>query len=53
VTYRSMPGRPIFIAELAGWDFSIQPPDSDFIFQSPAGVIQVELKPSATTAIPK
>jgi hypothetical protein len=53
VTYRSLPGRPIFIAELSGWDFSIQPPDSDFVFRPPAGVTQVELKASATTAVPK
>ena len=53
VTYRSLPGRPIFIAELSGWDYSIQPPDSDFVFQPPAGVTQVELKASATTATPK
>jgi hypothetical protein len=53
VTYRSLPGRPIFIAELSSWDFSIQPPDSDFVFQPPAGVTQVELKASATTATPK
>ena len=55
VTYRSLPGRPIFffIAELSGRDFSIQPPDSDFVFQPPAGVTQVELKASATTATPK
>lgn len=53
VTYRSLPGRPIFIAELSGWDFSIQPPDSDFVFQPPAGVTQVELRASATTATPK
>jgi hypothetical protein len=53
VTYRSLPGRPIFIAELSDWDFSIRPPDSDFVFQPPPGVSQVELKPSTTTAIPK
>lgn len=53
VTYRSLPGRPIFTAELSGWDFSIQPPDSDFVFQPPAGVTQAELKASATTATPK
>ena len=53
VTYRSLPGRPIFIAELSGWDFSIQPPDSDFVFQPPASVTQVELRASATTATPK
>ena len=53
VTYRSLPGRPIFIAELSDWDFSIQPPDRDFVFQPPPGVTQVELKASETTATPK
>lgn len=53
VTYRSLPGRPIFIAELSGWDFSIQPQDSDFVFEPPSGVTQVELKAGATTATPK
>jgi len=53
VTYRSLPGRPIFIAELSAWDFSIQPPDSDFVFQPPPGVTQVEFKASATTTTPK
>ena len=53
VTYRSLPGRPIFIAELSDWNFSIQPPDSDFTLQPPPGVIQVELKASATPAAPK
>jgi hypothetical protein len=53
MTYRLLPGRPIFIAELSGWDFSIQPPDSDFVFQPPASVTQVELKASATRATPK
>ena len=52
-TYRSLPGRPIFITELSGWDFSIQPPDRDFVFEPPAGATQVELKASATTATPK
>ena len=53
VTYRSLPGRPIFIAQLSGWDFSIQPPDSDFVFQPAPGVRQVELKASATPTTPK
>jgi hypothetical protein len=35
VTYRSLPGRPIFIAELSDWDLTIQPPDSDFVFKPP------------------
>jgi len=53
VTYRSLPGRPIFVAELSDWDFSIRPPDRDFVFQPPAGVTEVELKASAVTATPK
>src|SRR5438445_6684219 len=53
VTYRSLPGRPIFIAELSDWDFSIRPPDRDFVFQPPAGVTEVELTASAITATPK
>ena len=53
VTYRSLLGRPIFIAEPSNWDFSIQAPDSDFVFQPPAGATQVELKASATTTTPK
>jgi len=53
VTYRSLPGRPIFVADLSGWDFSIQSLDSDFVFQPPPGVAQVELKASAAPAPPK
>jgi hypothetical protein len=53
VTYRSLPGRPIFFADLSNWDFSIQAPDSDFVFQPPVGVTRVELKASPTTATPK
>jgi hypothetical protein len=53
VTYRSLPGRPIFIAELSNWDFAIQAPDSDFVFQPPPGVTQVEVKASETTPTPK
>ena len=41
------------VAELSDWDFSIQPPDSDFVFHPPPDVRQVELKASATTATPK
>src|SRR5262249_24961103 len=50
VTYRSLPGRPNFIAELAHWDFSSAPPDSEFTFTPPAGVTEVPFatRPSAT-----
>jgi hypothetical protein len=43
ITYRSLPGRPTFLAELSDWNFSIQVPDSDFEFKPPPGVTQVEL----------
>lgn len=50
VTYRSLPGRPIFIAELSNWDFSAPIADSAFAFEPPAGATQVEFvsKASAT-----
>jgi len=52
VTYRSLPGHPTFVAELSDWDFSVRPTDAEFVFQPPAGVVQVELtaKPSTTSA---
>jgi hypothetical protein len=43
VTYRSLPGRPVMIAELSNWDLSIAAADSTFEFVPPAGVTQVEL----------
>jgi hypothetical protein len=48
VTYRSLPGRPTFIAELSDWDFSTRLPDTAFVFQPPAGVVQVEMKASSS-----
>jgi hypothetical protein len=55
VTYRSLPGRPIFIAELSNWDFSAPAPDSQFTFEPPAGVTQVDFasKPSAAPPGPQ
>jgi hypothetical protein len=50
VTYRSLPGRPNFIAQLSDWNFSIQPADSEFEFKPPAGVTQVELKANTAPA---
>jgi len=52
ITYRSLPGRPTFLAELSDWSFSIHPADADFVFHPPAGVTKVEMtaKPSATPA---
>jgi hypothetical protein len=43
VTYRSPPLRPVFIAELSGWNFAIQAPDGDFVFEPPGGGTRVEL----------
>ena len=48
VTYRSLPGRPMLVAEMSDWDFSIDTADSDFQFDPPAGVTKVELPPKAT-----
>jgi len=50
ITYRSLPGHPTFLAELSDWDFSIHPADAEFVFQPPAGVTQVEMKPKAGAA---
>jgi hypothetical protein len=48
VTYRSLPGRPTFIADLSDWDFSIRASDSEFEFAPPAGVTKVELRSTAS-----
>ena len=50
VTYRNLPGQPSFIAEFSDWNFSVHPSDADFVFQPPAGVTQIEVKPAAATA---
>jgi hypothetical protein len=50
MTYRSLPGRPNFIAELSDWDFSTQFPDSDFAFHPPAGAQQVKMTASIHAA---
>jgi hypothetical protein len=52
VTYRSLPGRPIFLAVLSNWNFSIQAPDSEFEFKPPAGVTEVQLR-RTTSVSPK
>jgi hypothetical protein len=43
VTYQTLPGRPRYIGELSNWEFGTQHPDTEFVFQPPAGVTQVEL----------
>jgi hypothetical protein len=50
VTYRSLPGRPSFIAELSDWDFSAPVADNVFVFQPPAGVAKVEMTPGTAVA---
>ena len=42
VTYKSLPGRPSFVAELSNWNFSTAHSDSDFVFQPPPDVTQLE-----------
>ena len=48
VTYRSLPGRPNFLAELSNWSFSIQAPDSDFEFKPPVGVAESDVQPKSS-----
>jgi hypothetical protein len=48
ITYRTLPGRPNFVAELSDWNFSIQPGDTEFVFAPAAGMTKVELKPRAS-----
>lgn len=43
LTYLTLPGRPSYVAELSHWDFAAHHADTDFVFQPPAGVKQVEL----------
>jgi hypothetical protein len=45
LTYRSLPGEPIFVATFSNWNFSIHPLDSDFAFQPPLGAVKVTLGP--------
>jgi hypothetical protein len=48
VTYRALPGRPNFLAEMSNWNFSVQLPDSDFEFKPPAGVAEADLQPKSS-----
>ena len=43
VTYDSLPGRPRFIALLSHWDLTTKHADSEFAFQPPAGVKEVQI----------
>ena len=48
VTYTALPDRPNFIAEFSDWKFDVQPADSVFAFQPPAGATQVEFQRGKT-----
>jgi hypothetical protein len=50
VTYRSVPGRPSFVAELSNWDLSPHLSDSDFEFKPAADVTRVDLAAKASDA---
>jgi hypothetical protein len=49
VTYRLLQGQPSFVAEFTSW--KTEPPlsDSEFIFQPPAGVEEINLTPAVTS----
>jgi hypothetical protein len=50
VTYHSLPGQPNFVATLSNWNLAAHATDADFVFQPPAGAVQVELKPRPAAA---
>ncbi len=43
-TYRLMPGQPSFIAEFSDWNFSVNPPDTEFVFHPPPGATEIEFQ---------
>ena len=43
VTYRSLPGEPRFIAEMADWKISTHPSDTEFELSVPADATKIEL----------
>jgi len=51
VTYRLLPGQPNFVALFSDWNFKGQPPDSEFVFQPPAGATKIDLS-QAAAAVP-
>ena len=50
IVYRTLPGRPNFIADLSNWNFAVEPAESEFSFTPAAGMTQVELRPRSSTA---
>lgn len=52
VTYRSLPGQPIFVADMSDWNFSVHPSDADFVYEPPEGVVRQDLTPQTAVASP-
>jgi len=52
VTYRSLPGQPVFVADMSDWNLSIHPADADFIYQPQEGVVRQDLTPQTAVAVP-
>jgi|HubBroStandDraft_6_1064221.scaffolds.fasta_scaffold23573_3 hypothetical protein len=52
VTYRSLPGQPIFVADMSDWNFSVHPADADFVYQPQEGVVRQDLTPQTAVAAP-
>jgi len=42
VTYRSLPGKPNFVADMSDWNFTVHPADVDFAFKPPEGAKELE-----------
>ncbi len=49
VIYRSLPGKPNFVAEFSDWNFTVHPPDADFQFEPPEGAQQLQLGAEQST----
>ena len=52
VTYLSLPGEPIFVADMSDWDLSVHPDDADFVYQPQEGVVRQDLTPQTAVAVP-
>jgi hypothetical protein len=53
ITYRTMSGQPNVVAEISNWDFTVQPPDAEFVFQPPKDAAQIDFKPGSDGAAVK
>jgi hypothetical protein len=52
VTYHSLPGQPIFIADMSDWNFSVHPADGDFVYQPQEGFVRQDLTPQTAVTAP-